>query len=87
MQALASAGLEPALQAQLREQYAGEHRSFPQHRPGNPFSGIEIEYEAIGLIDARNLGVPRVEFDDVHLRGLDEGFRGVDREQGCVPWP
>src|SRR5256885_16859041 len=61
VQSLSTAGLEPALQPQLGEHHAGELRGLLKHRPGDTLSRIKVEHEPARLVDAGDLGVPRVE--------------------------
>src|SRR5436190_3275365 len=87
VQALAAARLQPALQAELAQHRAHQERGLLDLRPAHALAGVEVEDDAIRLIDRVRRRVQRVELDRVHLRRRDERVDVVDREHRRVARP
>ena len=87
VQSLAAAGLQPALQRELAEHGAHQERGLLDLRPAHALAGVEVEDDAIRLIDRVRRRVQRVELDRVHLRRRDERVDVVDREHRRVARP
>ena len=84
MQPLAAAGLEKAGQAELTEEGMQQLGPLLHGFPIGAGAGVEVEGDAIGLHEGRSGGVPRMEFDDVHLGGREQAEGGGHFHVGLV---
>jgi hypothetical protein len=87
VQALAAARLQPARQAELGQHGPHQERGFLDLRPRHAFARVEVEDDAIGVVDLLRRRVQGVELDRVHLRRGEEGFDVVDGEHRRVAGP
>src|SRR5258708_394450 len=81
MKAFAAARLAERRQAEFLEQRTRQLRGLDHTAPAERRVRVEVEYDAIGLLDARRNRVPRMQFDRAHLRGADERLHAFDRDQ------
>ena len=85
MQALAAAGLEPRVQPDLAQQRAQHPGRLPDALPGHALARVQVEHDAVRLVDGRLHGVPGVEFDGIHLDCRQHRPRRRQLQQGRMP--
>jgi hypothetical protein len=80
VQALAARGLHEALEAELLEPRADAARRVHHPLPGNGGIGVEVEHQAVRLLQPLGHGVPGVDLEDTELDEADEARKVVDHE-------
>ncbi|MOA26432.1 hypothetical protein D3C78_1472260 [compost metagenome] len=78
MHAFAATGLEKHLQAQFIQQRQGQLGGFEHGLPRQCRVRVEVEDEAIGLVEVLVGGVPGVQLEHVHLHSTQQGVGAVD---------
>ena len=71
MQTLAAGGLEEALESEVLEPVAKRPRRRDHLAPRHVVAGIEVEHQAIGLLEPIGDGVPGVDLEDADLHQAD----------------
>ena len=85
VEALAAGGLEEAFEAGALEALADLGGGGAEGGPGEGFVGVEVEDEAVGVLEVVVFGAPGVDFEDAHLGEAGEGFGlGVGGGDGDV---
>ncbi len=84
MQPFAAGRLEEALQAQIGEEVAHLYGGRLEHREVEILVGIEIENDAVGLVDVRERHAPIVDFERAYLHQTKQALFAVDIEIGLL---
>src|SRR5262245_37812497 len=71
---------EEALQPDGAQGVAHAPRRQDDARPGDPWPGVEVEDDPIGLLQPRDGRAPGVDLEDVHLHQAEQRVDGVDDE-------
>jgi len=82
VQAFAAGELEEAFDAEVAEALADFGGGGGDGEPGEIGVGVEIEDEAVGVLEVVVGGTPGMDFEDVHLGEGDDGFGGVEGDVG-----
>ncbi len=82
MDAFASGEFEEAFEAGVLEALADLGGGGGDGEPGEVGVGIEIEDEAVGMLEVVVGRAPGMDFEDVHLSERDEGVGGVEGDVG-----
>ena len=86
VEAFAAGGLEEAFEAGALEALADVGGGGAEGGPGEGFVGVEVEDEAVGMLEVVVGGAPGVDLEDAHLGEAGEGFglgvRGGDGDVG-----
>src|SRR6187200_3053024 len=77
VQAAAAGGLYPRRKAQCLEHAAYESRGLDDLCPRDLGARIQVPYESIWMLDVLRGGIPRMDFDDPHLRKRDNSLDRV----------
>ena len=86
MQALAAAGFDESLQAQLIKYRQSQLGRFQHGFPGQGRVRIEIEHEQVGRFNLVCGSAPGVKLDRTHLHRADQGFHAVYFHQARMAW-
>jgi len=82
VQAFAAGELEKAFDAEVLEALADFGGGCGDGEPGEIGVGIEIEDEAVGVLEVVVGGAPGMDLEDIHLGERDDGVGGVEGDVG-----